>query len=87
MSQRRSGPPRIAGLALDYMTNVELALPPEERPPAALGGNRLSRSGSRRLREQIIEFLLFLAAFSSVAITVAIVVILVSESVVLFRHV
>ena len=69
------------------MANVELALPPEERPPAALRGNRLSRSGSRRLREQIIEILLFLAAFSSVAITVAIVVILVSESVVLFRHV
>jgi phosphate transport system permease protein len=41
----------------------------------------------RHLRERFIEFLLFLAAFSSVAITVAIVVILVRESLGFFEHV
>jgi phosphate transport system permease protein len=41
----------------------------------------------RYVRERIIESLLFLAAFSSVAITVAIVVILVRESLGFFEHV
>ncbi|PMB42795.1 phosphate ABC transporter permease subunit PstC [Fischerella thermalis CCMEE 5330] len=41
----------------------------------------------RDLRERVIEFLLFLAAFSSVATTIAIIVLLVYESVEFFRKV
>jgi phosphate transport system permease protein len=41
----------------------------------------------REVRERVIEFILFLAAFSSVATTVAIVVILVAESLAFFKQV
>jgi len=53
--------------------------------PAA--GDRLVRRRGRQLRERGIEALLFLAAASSVAITFAIVAILVTESLPLFREV
>lgn len=49
--------------------------------------SRFAHRRLRHLRERFIEFLLFLAAFSSVAITVAIVVILVRESLGFFEHV
>jgi phosphate transport system permease protein len=48
---------------------------------------RLSYRRSRILREKVIELLLFLAALVSVFTTVAIVYVLVKESVVFFRHV
>jgi len=48
---------------------------------------RLGYSYRRNLRERFIEALLFLAAFASVATTLAIVVILVKESVVFFQQV
>ena len=41
----------------------------------------------RNLREQVIEFILFLAAFSSVATTIAILYILIDESVLFFQEV
>jgi phosphate transport system permease protein len=47
----------------------------------------LSQVALRRVRERIIEFLLFLAALSSIVITLGIVAILVSESEQFFRHV
>ena len=47
----------------------------------------ISNVRRRNLRERVIEFLLFLAAFSSVLVTTAIVVILVYESYTFFRHV
>lgn len=52
-----------------------------------LKSSRLAHRRMRHVRERIIESLLFLAAFSSVAITVAIVVILVRESLGFFEHV
>jgi phosphate transport system permease protein len=48
---------------------------------------RLSRRKTRHLRERLIEFLLFGAAAFSVAVTLGIVYVLVSESVLFFRHV
>ena len=48
---------------------------------------RLSRKRSRHMRERLIEFLLMLAGAFSIAITVGIVYVLVSESVQFFRHV
>jgi phosphate transport system permease protein len=48
---------------------------------------RLGYSFRRHLRERFIELLLFLAALFSVCITVAIVVMLVKESLVFFQHV
>ena len=47
----------------------------------------LSQVALRRVRERIIEFLLFLAALSSIVITLGIVTILVYESEQFFRHV
>jgi phosphate transport system permease protein len=47
----------------------------------------LSQVSLRRVRERIIEFLLFLAALSSIVITLGIVAILVYESEQFFRHV
>ena len=47
----------------------------------------LSQVALRRVRERIIEFLLFLAALSSIVITLGIVAILVYESEQFFRHV
>lgn len=46
-----------------------------------------SRKAARRLKERVIEFGLFLAALSSIAITVGIVGILLYESAVFFEHV
>jgi phosphate transport system permease protein len=48
---------------------------------------RLAKKFTRNLKERAIEALLFLAAFVSVFTTVGIVYVLVSESVVFFRHV
>lgn len=48
---------------------------------------RLGYSYRRNLRERFIEALLFLTAFASVAITLAIVVMLVKESFVFFQHI
>lgn len=48
---------------------------------------KLSAKQIRDWREQVIEFILFLAAFSSVATTVAILFILVDESVLFFKEV
>ena len=49
--------------------------------------SRFSHSPMRHFKERVIEFLLFLAALSAVATTVAIVVILVTESLGFFEHV
>ncbi|MBI4988474.1 MAG: phosphate ABC transporter permease subunit PstC [Rhodocyclales bacterium] len=54
---------------------------------AASAAGRLARRASRRLKEKVIESILFLAALVSVFTTLGIVYILVSESVVFFRHV
>ncbi|HET6757475.1 MAG TPA: phosphate ABC transporter permease subunit PstC [Burkholderiales bacterium] len=48
---------------------------------------RLAHRRARKIRERIIEFILFLAAFSAVATTVAIAAILVIESIPFFLHV
>jgi phosphate transport system permease protein len=48
---------------------------------------RLQHSAARAIKERVIEGILFLAAFSAVATTVAIVYILVSESIGFFQHV
>ena len=48
---------------------------------------RLARRASRNIKERIIEAILFAAAAVSVFITLGIVYILVSESIVFFRHV
>lgn len=50
-------------------------------------GSRFSRSMRRHFGERIIEAILFLAAFSAVAVTIAIVAILVYESSEFFKHV
>jgi phosphate transport system permease protein len=49
--------------------------------------DRLSRKKTRHLRERLIEFILFCAAAFSVAVTLGIVYVLVSESVSFFQHV
>jgi phosphate transport system permease protein len=49
--------------------------------------NRLHKNPWRHLRERLIEAVLFLAAFSAVLITLAIVAILLYESLTFFRHV
>jgi phosphate transport system permease protein len=54
---------------------------------ASIDAARLRHKASRHVKERIIELLLFVAAFSAVATTVAIVYILVSESVGFFDHV
>lgn len=56
-------------------------------PSPAVTSDRLKKRQSRRLREAVIESLLFIAAFISVFVTCAIVYILVSESAVFFSHV
>lgn len=60
----------------DYSTAEELST-----------GSTLTRSALHRVKERIIEFLLFLAALSSIGITLGIVAILVYESEQFFRHV
>lgn len=54
---------------------------------SAEASRRLAHKRSRHLKERLVEFILFLAAFSSVATTFAIVAILVYESIPLFKHV
>jgi phosphate transport system permease protein len=49
--------------------------------------DRLSRRKTRHLQERVIEFVLFCAAAFSVAVTLGIVYVLVSESVLFFSHV
>ena len=49
--------------------------------------DRLARRRLRHVKERVIEFILFLAAFVSVVTTVGIVVILLKESFVFFQHV
>jgi phosphate transport system permease protein len=49
--------------------------------------DRLARRQLRHVKERVIEFILFLAAFVSVVTTVGIVVILLKESFVFFQHV
>ena len=67
------------------------ALPPSitstSVPHAGLTQTRLAARRSRMIREKIIEFLLFLAAFSSVATTTAIVYILISETLPFFAQI
>jgi phosphate transport system permease protein len=69
------------------MSNFEGSLPlqpgPASAPPA---GAFAPRSRVRRLKERLIEFVLMLAALSSVAITVGIVGVLLYESIEFFRH-
>ena len=48
---------------------------------------RLSKRKTRHVRERVIEFILFCAAAFSVAITLGIVYVLVSQSVLFFQHV
>jgi len=54
---------------------------------SASAPSRFSYQARRHLPERLIQALLFLAAFSAVAVTIAIVVILVYESLGFFRHV
>jgi phosphate transport system permease protein len=54
---------------------------------AATISQRLSKRKARHLRERLIEFILFSAAAFSVAVTLGIVYVLVSESIQFFRHV
>ncbi|GMU48617.1 MAG: phosphate transport system permease protein [Candidatus Desulfobacillus denitrificans] len=56
-------------------------------PRGGEGNNRLAHRASRRVKERLIEAILFLAALVSVFTTLGIVYILVSESLVFFRHV
>jgi phosphate transport system permease protein len=58
-----------------------------DRAAHAVDPTRLQHRAVRALKERVIEGVLFLAAFSAVATTVAIVYILVSESVGFFMHV
>lgn len=55
--------------------------------PIPSDATRLHRKASRHLKERVIELLLFAAAFSAVATTIAIVYILISESIGFFHHV
>jgi len=56
-------------------------------PRGGEGNNRLAHRASRRVKERLIGAILFLAALVSVFTTLGIVYILVSESLVFFRHV
>ena len=64
-----------------------MSTPSTHAPVAGATPYRFTRNRWRHARERLIESLLFLAALSSVAITVAIVVILVYESLGFFKHV
>ena len=55
--------------------------------PLSRAAKQLEKNFTRDLRERAIEVILFLAAFSSVATTIAIMVILVTESLTLFKDV
>jgi len=56
-------------------------------PAATAGAKFFARSPARRVREKLIEALLFLSALSSIGITVGIVAILLYESFAFFQHV
>ncbi|MBL8514052.1 MAG: phosphate ABC transporter permease subunit PstC, partial [Betaproteobacteria bacterium] len=62
-------------------------MPPTEATGTPIEQDRLKARFSRNLKERAIEGVLFLAAFSSVATTLGIVYILLSESWVFFKHV
>jgi phosphate transport system permease protein len=68
-------------------TTVNDVRPSASDHEASLAGSTLRRRASSHVKEKLIEFALFLAAVSSVLTTIAIVVILVEESVQFFRHV
>lgn len=55
--------------------------------PIPVDATRLHRKASRHVKERMIELLLFAAAFSAVATTIAIVYILIAESIGFFHHV
>jgi phosphate transport system permease protein len=68
-------------------TTVNEVHPPASDHDAAVSASSLRRRASSRIKEKLIEFALFLAALSSVLTTIAIVVVLVEESVAFFRQV
>ncbi len=67
--------------------NRELPSQPVEAPPRLSPDSRFAHSMRRNFGERIIEAILFLAAFSAVAVTLSIVGILVYESSEFFKHV
>ena len=69
------------------MSVLPPTIPSTTVPRSGLTQTRLAARRSRMMREKFIEFLLFLAALSSVATTTAIVVILVGESLPFFAAV
>jgi phosphate transport system permease protein len=69
------------------MANGQITLAQQQQAVVRVDPRRLAYSFTRHLRERVIETVLFLAALVSVFTTVAIVVILVEESLVFFRHV
>jgi len=68
-------------------TTVNDVPPSASDRDAALSTSSLRRRASSNVKEKLIEFALFLAALSSVLTTIAIVVILLEESVLFFRQV
>jgi phosphate transport system permease protein len=68
-------------------TTVNDAPPSSTDHHVSLAGSSLRRRRGSHVKEKLIEFALFLAALSSVLTTIAIVVILVEESVQLFRQI
>jgi phosphate transport system permease protein len=64
-----------------------MPLPATQQPAGDGEPRKLGYRYSRHLGERVIEGILFLTAFASVAITVAIVVMLVRESLIFFEHV
>lgn len=67
----------MTSVVIDSQGAAEMSVP----------SDRLKKDRTRHMKEQVIEAILFLAAFVSVFTTVAIVYILVSESLVFFEHV
>jgi phosphate transport system permease protein len=68
-------------------TNLPISSPGTVSATSDFKQDRLNHKFSRNIKERVIEFMLFLAAFSSVATTLGIVYVLVSESLVFFQHV
>src|SRR5574337_978987 len=69
------------------MSSILAAVGQTSMPLPATTSARLKKSRTRHMKERVIEFVLFLAAFVSVFTTAAIVYILASESLVFFRSV
>lgn len=69
------------------MSITETLIPVTNAAGVPVSSDRLKTRFSRNIKERVIEGILFLAAFSSVATTLGIVYILVSESWVFFRQV